>query len=95
MKAAIQIPDDAFIRAGYSANAEIVLQRAEDVMVLPESTIEFHGDSAFVQLVKSESPEQLFERHPVEVGLSDGINIEIKSGLTLDDKVKGNAKENK
>ena len=95
MKAAIQIPDDAFIRAGYSANAEIVLQRAEDVMVLPESTIEFHGDSAFVQLVKSESPEQLFERRPVEVGLSDGINIEIKSGLTLDDKVKGNAKENK
>ena len=52
IKAAITIPDSSFIRAGYSANAEIVLKRAEDVLTIPESTVEFHGDSTFVQLVK-------------------------------------------
>ena len=60
-------------------------------MTVPESTIEFHGDSAFVQWVKQETPEQLFERRPVKVGLSDGIKIEILEGLTLDDKIRGAA----
>ena len=46
IKAAVTIPEDAFIRAGYSANAEIVLKRAEDVLTIPESTVEFQGDSA-------------------------------------------------
>ena len=91
IKAAVTIPEDAFIRAGYSANAEIVLKRAENVLTVPESTIEFHGDSAFVQWVKQETPEQLFERRPVKVGLSDGIKIEILEGLTLDDKIRGAA----
>lgn len=91
IKAAVTIPADAFIRAGYSANAEIVLKRAENVLTVPESTIEFSGDSAFVQLVKQEQPEQQFERHLVKVGLSDGINIEIQEGLTEQDKVRGAA----
>ena len=91
IKAAVTIPADAFIRAGYSANAEIVLKRAENVLTVPESTIEFSGDSAFVQLVKQELPEQLFERRQVQVGLSDGINIEIQEGLTEQDKVRGAA----
>ncbi len=43
IKAAVTIPEDAFIRAGYSANAEIVLKRAEDVLTIPESTVEFQG----------------------------------------------------
>ena len=93
VKAAVKIPADAFIRAGYSANAEMVLQRAEQVLTVPESTIEFQGDSAFVQRVTQEQPEQRFERHPVKVGLSDGINIEIKEGLTADDKVRGSVIE--
>lgn len=93
VKAAVKIPADAFIRAGYSANAEMVLQRAEQVLTVPESTIEFQGDSAFVQRVTQEQPEQRFERHPVQVGLSDGINIEIKEGLTTDDKVRGSVIE--
>lgn len=91
VKAAVTIPADAFIRAGYSANAEIVLKRAENVLTIPESTVEFSGDSAFVQLVKQEQPEQQFERHLVKVGLSDGINIEIQEGLTEQDKVRGAA----
>lgn len=93
IKAAITIPQDAFIRAGYSANAEIVLKRAEDVLTIPESCVEFQGDSAFVQIVKAEHPKQLFEKHPIEVGLSDGIHIEVKSGLTTEDKIRGAAIE--
>ncbi|MDR1645168.1 MAG: efflux RND transporter periplasmic adaptor subunit [Tannerellaceae bacterium] len=89
IKAAISIPGDAFIRAGYSANAEIVLKRAEDVLTVPESTVEFHGDSAFVQVLRQETPEQIFERHPVTTGLSDGIKIEIKEGLAAADKIRG------
>lgn len=91
IKAAVSIPEDAFIRAGYSANAEIVLKRAEDVLTVPESTVEFKGDSAFVQLLKKEQPEQIFEKHPIETGLSDGIKIEVKSGLTADQKIRGAA----
>jgi len=89
IKAAVNIPEDAFIRAGYSANAEIVLKQASNVMTIPESTVEFSGDSAFVQVLKQEKPEQLFEKHPVKVGLSDGIKIEVVEGLTYNDKIRG------
>lgn len=89
IKAAAEIPEDAFIRAGYSANAEIVLKHAENVLTVPESTVEFKGDSAFVQIVKQEEPEQVFEKQPVKVGLSDGIKIEIKEGLAESDKIRG------
>ncbi|MDR0758367.1 MAG: efflux RND transporter periplasmic adaptor subunit [Tannerella sp.] len=91
IKAAVQIPEGDFIRAGYSANAEIVLKRAEDVLSVLESAVEFKGDSAFVQLLKQETPEQLFERRSVKTGLSDGIKIEITDGLTLDDRIRGAA----
>lgn len=91
IKAAVTIPDDAFIRAGYSANAEIVLKRAEDALTVPESTVEFQGDSAFVQIVKQEQPEQIFEKRAIKVGLSDGIKIEVKEGLTTEDKIRGAA----
>jgi len=91
IKAAIDIPDSAFIRAGYSANAEIVLKRAVDVLTIPESTVEFHGDSTFVQIVKQETPTQIFEKHPIKIGLSDGISIEIIEGLTAADKIRGAA----
>mgnify|MGYP002597322411 CR=1 FL=1 len=89
IKAAVQMPEDAFIRAGYSANAEIVLKRAEDVLSVPESCVEFSGDSTFVQVVKAEKPEQKFEKRAVKVGLSDGIKIEIKEGLSENEKVRG------
>ena len=87
--AAVHMPGDAFIRAGYSANAEIVLKRAENVLSVPESCVEFSGDSTFVQVVKAEKPEQKFEKRAVKVGLSDGIKIEIKEGLAENEKVRG------
>lgn len=89
IKAAVQIPEDIFIRAGYSANAEIVLKEAMNVLTLPENCIEFEEEKAYVHIVKSESPEQVFEKQLVEVGLSDGIHIEITKGLTLNEKVRG------
>lgn len=91
IKAAVSIPDTIFIRAGYSANAEIVMAKSENVITIPESAIEFSNDSAYIHIVKVEKPEQEFERKHVEVGLSDGIRIEIKKGLTASDKVRGNA----
>jgi HlyD family secretion protein len=89
IKAAVKIPADAFIRSGYSANAEIVLKRAENVVTIPESCVEFAGDSAFVQVLTQAKPKQIFKRRQVKVGLSDGIKIEIQSGLTLKDKIRG------
>ncbi|MDR0538464.1 MAG: efflux RND transporter periplasmic adaptor subunit [Tannerellaceae bacterium] len=91
IKAAITIPPDAFIRAGYSANASIVLNRAENILSIPESAIEFSGDSAFVHLLTAETPTQTFERRQITTGLSDGIRIEVKEGLTIDDKIRGAA----
>lgn len=90
IKAAVKVTDSTFIRAGYSANAEIVMAKVTDVLVVPESTIEFSNDSAFVYVLKAEEPEQVFERKPVQIGMSDGVNIEIKEGVTTSDKVRGN-----
>ena len=91
IKAAVSLPDTSFVRAGYSANAEIVLERAEHVLTIPESTVEFHGDTAFVQVVKQEKPKQIFEKRQIKTGLSDGIKIEVKEGLTEKDKIRGAA----
>ncbi len=88
MKAALQLPEGVFIRAGYSANADITLNRRENVVTIPESSVEFSGDSTFVYLVKNEDPQE-FERHPVTIGLSDGIRIEVTKGLKENDKIRG------
>ncbi len=88
MKAAMVMPSEVFIRAGYSANADIILDKRSDVLTIPESTVEFSGDSAFVYLVKNEKPQE-FERKQVMIGLSDGINIEVTEGLKENDKIRG------
>lgn len=92
IKAAASIPDSVFIRAGYSANAEIILDRSENVLTIPEGSVTFSGDSSFVYILKKEEPKQEFEKQQVVLGLSDGINIEIKSGLTANDKIRGKQK---
>ncbi len=88
MKAAVTVPADVFIRAGYSANAEIVFDKAEQVMLIPESSLEFSKDTTFVYVLQSENPQE-FEKKQVETGLSDGINIEIKSGLSMEERIRG------
>ena len=89
IKAAARIPDTVLIRAGYSANAEIVLSKAEKVLSIPESTITFSNDSAYVYVLK-DSIEQLFDKKLITTGLSDGIKVEVKSGLKKGDKIRGN-----
>lgn len=93
IKAAITVPDSVTIRSGYSANAEIVLQEAHQVLTLPEATIEFSGDSTFVYILTQPNPQK-FERRQVTTGISDGIKIEIKSGVSTDDVVRGLLKTN-
>ena len=94
IKAAIQVPDSVFIRSGYSANAEIVLQRARQVLTVPESVLEFSGDSAFVWLMTDSVPPQ-YRRQQVTVGLSDGLRIQIKEGLRPTDRLRGAEKTTK
>jgi len=85
IKADVKLKSDQFIRAGYSANADIVLQRAVQVMAIKESLLQFEGDSAFVEV---ETSPQVFEKRLIKTGLSDGINIQVISGLKKDDKIK-------
>jgi len=59
------------------------------VLSIPESAIEFSGDSTFVYVIKGEGKEKSYERTQVETGLSDGVNVEIKKGITAKDKVRG------
>lgn len=87
IKANVKLVEGQFIRAGYSANANIVLEEKDSVMVIPEGMLKFENDSSYVEVLTGE--EQQFEKRYVKTGLSDGINIEITEGLEMEDKVKG------
>ncbi len=89
IKAAITVPEGQTLRSGYGANAEIVLSRVSQAISVPESALEFVGDSTFVYLLTDSVPRQSFERRAVTTGLSDGIRIEVKSGLKVGEKVRG------
>ena len=86
VKAAVKVDSDRMIRSGYSANAKIILQSAHDVLSVPESALEFSDDKIVVYVKNAEG---MFEPVEVETGLSDGLNIEIKSGLTEGSIVRG------
>lgn len=90
IKAALSAPDSVMIRSGYSANAEIVLERMQQTLAIPEGCVEFSGDSTFVYLLTEDMPQQQFIRKQIEVGMSDGIKIAVKSGLTQNDRIRGN-----
>ena len=89
IKANVQLKEGQFIRAGYSANANIVLERKDNVMVIPEGLLQFENDSSFVEVNVGSAEEPNYEKRWVHTGLSDGINIEITEGLKQEDKVKG------
>lgn len=88
MKAAVKVPAGIFVRAGYSANAEIKFDEALNVITVPESCVEFNNDSAFAYLLTKEEPQE-FNKKFLKIGLSDGIKIEIKEGLKKGDKIRG------
>lgn len=85
IRASISKDNASFLRAGYSANADIILSKKDNVMVIPESVLQFEKEKAFVEV---ETGNQLFEKRFVKTGLSDGINIEILDGLKKTDKLK-------
>ena len=87
IKAAVKVPSGTRMRSGYSANARIVLQHSDSVLTVPESTLEFSGDSVFVYVAGSDST---YMRRHVVTGLSDGISIEIREGVSASDVLRGN-----
>ena len=90
IKAAVNLPSNATnIRSGYSANAEIVLAEAKNVLAVQESAIEFDGDDTYVYVIKGEGDKQTYERRKVQTGISDGINIEIRSGVQPNERIRG------
>lgn len=86
IKAGVKADQSKFIRAGYSANADIVLDTRTNVLAIHESVLQFGTDSTYVE-VETNKP-QVFEKRLVKLGLSDGINVEVLSGVTLTDKIK-------
>ena len=85
IEANVKLKSNQFIRSGYSANADIVLDRAKHVLSIPEKLLHFDGDS--VTYVEVETAPQKFEKKIIKTGLSDGINIQILSGLNEKDKI--------
>ena len=93
IKAKVALEQAHFIRAGYSANASIVLDRRDSVIVISESLVKFEEENKDSVYVEIETSPQTFEKKYIETGLSDGINIEVVSGLTLEDNLKGGEKK--
>lgn len=89
IKAAIDVPDSVTIRSGYSANAEMELQHVDSALTVPESAVEFSGDSTFVYVLTDSVPDQKFKRQQIVTGISNGIDTEVKQGLKSGDKVRG------
>lgn len=86
----VEVNDNIFIRAGYSANASLVLEKKDSILVIPEALLQFDKktDKPYVEIAAGAVEDQKFLRKEVEIGISDGVNVEIVSGLTESDKVK-------
>jgi HlyD family secretion protein len=85
VKAAVSLKEGVFLRANYSANADIILERRDHVLALSENLLRFEKGKPYVEV---EVAPQRFERRDVELGLSDGINVEIKAGIDAKSRVK-------
>jgi HlyD family secretion protein len=94
IRAAVKVTEGQNLRSGYSANADIELERRDSVLTVPESVVEFNakGDSAFVQ-VKQPGEQVTWKRTHIKTGLSDGINLEILGGVDASTELKGAKKE--
>ncbi|WP_298952222.1 HlyD family efflux transporter periplasmic adaptor subunit [uncultured Nonlabens sp.] len=79
--------DSTFVRAGLSANASIILDRVTDVLAIKEALVQYDPKTK-KPFIEIQTGDQEFERRDVELGLSDGINVEIRSGVTESDEIK-------
>lgn len=87
IKGTLKKLDSTFIRAGLSANASIILDKAENVLAIKEALVQYDQKTK-KPFVEIETGDQEFERKDVELGISDGIHVEVKSGLSKGDKIK-------
>ncbi|MBW6491427.1 MAG: efflux RND transporter periplasmic adaptor subunit [Lentimicrobium sp.] len=85
IRASVSLKENMFVRAGYSANADIVLESRDSVLAIQESVVKFEADSAWVEV---ETGPQTFEKRIIKTGLSDGLHVEILKGLKKEDKIK-------
>jgi HlyD family secretion protein len=85
IRAAVQLDKELFLRSNYSANADIVLDKKENVLAINEGNLIIESGATFVEV---ETAPQQFEKREIKTGLSDGINIEVISGLKPDEKIK-------
>ncbi len=83
----VTLDESYFIRAGYSANASLILEKKDSIMVVKEALLQFDKETE-KPYVEISVGDQKFERRDIEIGISDGINVEILSGLTEDDEIK-------
>mgnify|MGYP001409246870 FL=1 len=87
IEADLFLNDSIFVRAGYSANASLVLERKDSVMAISESLLQFDSKTE-EPYVEIEVDDQKFERKDIEIGISDGVNVEIITGISEEDKIK-------
>lgn len=92
VKAAISGDDLSALKAGFSSNAEVEMAHKTGVLTIPEATVTYEGDKSFV-FVKGNKGE--YEKQEVTLGLSDGIKVEVLSGLTGDETLRGNLMKQK
>jgi len=85
IRASLKLSKDYFVRAGYSATADIVLDRRDSVLAVNEKLIQFESDKPYVEV---ETQPQVFEKRYIKTGLSDGIFVEVLDGVNGDDKIK-------
>jgi HlyD family secretion protein len=85
IRAAVALDKDLYLRSNYSANADIVLDKRENVLAINEGNLLIEGGKNYVEV---QTAPQKFEKREIQTGLSDGINIEVVSGLKAEDKIK-------
>lgn len=87
IEADLFLNESIFVRAGYSANASLIIERKDNVMAIEESLLQFDRETE-KPYVEIQIGDQKFERRDIEIGLSDGVNVEVISGLTEEDQIK-------
>lgn len=92
IKGGLIVPSGVSLRSGYSANATVTLDIAPNVMTVPESTIEMAGDKTYVYVLTDTVPKPTFKKTAVRTGLSNGIDIQILSGIDRNVKLRGTEK---
>jgi HlyD family secretion protein len=85
VKATVSLKDNVFIRAGYSANADIVIEEKKHVLAIREAVVQYDNGKPYIEV---ETSPQTFVRRDVQLGLSDGVKIEVVSGVSTSEKIK-------